>query len=438
MSPVEPAIAEQSSSPVREAVWWRSTWSGVLGLAERCGWTGAVVDVDKLLTRARKDTGHDDFGDPEFMEPLARLVNEFHARATPDVLGRQIFAQVLLASLRNRLRMRATLRAHPEIAETAVVAPIFIVGFPRTGTTLLQGLLANVRGLRTPRQWETNLGDSPPALSSPREIAKQIKFAKHQMNFVNAISPDLAKAHEIGAELPEECNPLLMSSLRAMFFALLFDCPDYVDYIYATGFRNAYAWHKLHLQILAYRQPSSTWVLKGPIHLASLDALLETYPDARVVFTHRDPAESVPSMSALGACLRGLVSPTIDRRHIASKLVASLARMQEEAAATRGRWPAASPAFIDIRYDDLVRDPLATVRAILRHFEMAEHGDFDASVERYMRANRRHRRGEHRYDLAEFGLAADEVRAVFQREVRWLAEAETQHESPVRTTRMHA
>jgi hypothetical protein len=399
----------------RESVWWRPGWNLGLGLVGRLGWRGTDLDPDHLLARARKETALDDFGDPEFLEPMRLLIREFEANANADLTGRQVFAQMTLASLKNRLRIRQALRERPQIAEQAIAAPLFILGLPRTGTTLLQSLLASLGHLRTPLRWETDLTATPPAIAKKREVKAQIRIAKVQSDFANGLSPGIPLAHAVGAELPEECNPLLMSSFRALLHTTFFRCPDYHDYIYRTNFRNAYAWHKLHLQVLSFGAPAVTWSLKAPAHLGSLAELLHAYPDARVVFMHRDPLEVIPSMCQLTLALRLLVSPDQDKGEIGREFVPYLARLLEAGYAVRDRWPADAQRFIDVRYNDLVADPARTVRSILRHFGMPEGAGLDAAVARYVAEDAQANRGRHRYSLADFELRAEEIRERFAR-----------------------
>lgn len=406
----------------REAVWWRGGWNAALRGVTALGWTGTRIDVDHLLARARRESRLDDFGDMEFVEPLSILVREFEAVANADATGHQVMAQLILASLANRLRIREALRDRPEIADQPIVAPLFIVGLPRTGTTLLQGLLASLGYLRTPRRWETYLPPAPPALATKRQIKAQIRFTEKEVGAATGLSPQLMAAHEIGAELPEECNPLLMTSFRALFFGLMFECPEYREYIYRTRFAHAYEWHRRHLQVLAFGQPETTWSLKSPVHLASLDGLLDTYPDARVIFTHRDPREAVASMAGLTARLRMLMSPMLDKHELGRQLLGTLAAMQEAGERTRDHWPARAPPFFDLRYRDLVRDPLATVRAVLRHFGLPDDDVVEDRIRGYLRENAQHRHGQHQYSLAEFALEEREIRAIFPREFELLAE----------------
>jgi hypothetical protein len=400
----------------REAVWWRGSWNAAVRGASAFGWQGADLEVDVLMARAAQETGLADFGDIDFREPLALLLRDFAAHARADATGRQVLAEMLRGALKNRLHVREALRGHPDIARTGVVAPLFIVGLPRTGTTLLQGLLAQVSGLRTPLLWETALPSALPTLSPLRELSRHKKRIENGVREANLLSPRLKTAHEFGALLPEECNPLLMTSLRALVNVFMFPCPAYAQYLYATEFRGAYGWHMPHLQLLSYRQPATTWLLKAPAHMGSLGELLRVYPDARVVFTHRDPLESVASTARLAACLHALFAPVIDYAELGPRINSTLGRMQEAAHAVRDRWPATAPRFLDIRYADLVGDPLGTVRGILRHFGIAEPEGTATLWLRYLRRNRQHRFGRHQYGLADFALVEADVRRMFARE----------------------
>ena len=408
-------------SMTHDAVWWRRPWNRALKGIAWLGWEGTVVQADHLLARARKATGLDDFGDMEFIEPLQLLIREFEANANADLAGRQIFVQMMVGSLTNRLRIRRAIHDHPEITLQAIEAPIFILGLPRTGTTLLQGLLANLSYLRTPLRWETDLMATPPALASRRDIKAHIKLARRHADFANGLSPGIPLAHAVGALLPEECNPLMMTSFRALLHRMLFKCPEYHDYLYRTQFLHAYDWHKLHLQVLSFGSPPKTWSLKSPVHTASLGELLRVYPDARIVFMHRDPLEVIPSTGALTASMHKLISPLHDNVEIGRDLMRNLSMLEDAGCVARDHWPASAPRFIDVRYADLVADPLGTLRRILRHFRLPEDDDLGANVGRYLMENQQQRRGRHRYSLADFGLQESEIRAIFRREFQLVA-----------------
>jgi len=403
----------------RDTQWLRSLWNAGIASARMLGWSGAELDVDVLLARAARATGLSDFGDPGFREPLALLVDGLAASAHADASGRQFLAGFIGCALENRLRIVAAEHAHPDIAGVPVAAPFVIVGLPRTGTTLLQTALAAVPGLRTLLNWETRLPAQLPALLTPREIAQHRARVAREIRFVNWLSPALAGSHEVGADAAEECNGLLLIAMQSQLLAL-FAGARYEDSLYASAFRGAYEWHRRYLQALAYRQPECTWVLKAPAHMASLAGLLRAYPDARVVFTHRDPVASVASTAGLNAAMWRLVSPHGDRRAIGAQAVATLVRMHAVAHAVRARWPESAPPFLDLDYATLAREPLATVRRILAHFGVAEPPGVPDAVLRQLRSLQRRRAAPARYTCAEFGLDEDDVRAAFAGEYAFI------------------
>ena len=406
---MRPAIAPASIPGLR------ALWNAALTGARLAGWSGSLLDVDVLLARAARATGLTDFGDAGFREPLDLLVDGLVATAGTDASGRQFLAGTIQCALENRLRLVAAARAQPDVARVPVTAPFVIVGLPRTGTTLLQTALAAVPGLRTLRNWETRLPPRPPALLAPRELERHRARAVREVRFVNWLSPALAGSHEIGAEAAEECNMLQLNAMRSQLLAL-FAGARYQDWLYASEFRGAYDWHRRHLQALAYAQPPCTWVLKAPAHMASLAELLRAYPDARVVFTHRDPVASVASTAGLAAALWHLAAPVVDRAAAGALAMAMLVRSYGAADAARARWPASAPPFLDLDYATLAREPLATVRRILAHFGVAEPAGTGDAVLRELRALQRRRAPPARYTCAEFGLDEDEVRAAFAAE----------------------
>lgn len=394
----------------RDAVAARAPWNALLRVAGAFGYRGAHADALTLVRRASAATGLDDFGEPSFRAPLDLLATEFAQHEGVDPAGRQVFASLIGCALENRLRVRHLLRTYPDVADVPVVAPVFVVGLPRTGTTLLQGLLASVPGMRTLQGWEARLPALPPGVASRRLLARHRRRVASDMRYARLLSPRLMASHAFGAELPEECNPLLMSSLRGLATGL-FPCPRHEDLLYGSGFRGTYDFHRPHLQLLSYRQSPCTWVLKAPAHMASLPELLRCYPDARVVFLHRDPAAAVPSTAGLVECLDMLLTPVRDRQAIGRRVLAMLQRMHAAARAARGAWPASAPSYLDVAYDTLVEAPLATVRTVLAHFDIPEPAGTGDAVRRYLRTSHRTRLPSPRYACATYGFSEEDARA---------------------------
>lgn len=401
---------------VRKSVWWRSFASGALGLASLLGWQGASFKLEHLLKKAIRETGLDDFGPEHFLEPLKILIKDFSTHNQTDTLGRVVYSQMILTSLKNRLNLYHVLKKYPEVEKVPIRAPLFVIGLPRTGTTFLQGLLSQVSTLRPLQNWETHQLPVPQCLATTKQVQQQIKIAQAQIDGVNRLSPEFIKAHELGTMEPEECNPFLMSSFYALLFCQLVYVPDYFQYVFASNFGDSYTLHKKHLQALSLNREEKTWFLKGPAHIASLAQLLTVYPDARIVFTHRNPLESLPSMASLTAMIRMVCLPMQDSKLIGPGMVKHLKQMLEVGYQTRDTWPLGATPFLDITYKKLVSNPVDTVHQILNHFHIPTPDGLGEGLKSYLAQRKQHRHGIHKYTLDEYDLDEAELLEKFKRE----------------------
>lgn len=401
---------------VRKSVWWRRFASGALGLASILGWRGANFKLEHLLKKAIRETTLNDFGPDNFLVPLNILIKDFATHNKVDTLGRIVFSQMILSSLKNRLNLHHVIKHYPEVEKVQINAPLFVIGLPRTGTTFLQGLLSSVSTLRPLHNWETHQLPIPQSLATKLQVQQQIKIAQGQIDGVNRLSPEFIKAHELGTMEPEECNPFLMSSFYALLFCQLIYVPDYFQYVIESQFGDSYTLHKKHLQSLSFNREKTTWFLKGPAHLASLAPLLTVYPDARIVFTHRNPLESLPSMASLTAMIRMVCLPWQDSKLIGPGMVKHLQQMLELGYRTRDSWPAGATPFLDITYKNLVSKPIDTVHQILNHFNISIPVGMDEKLNGYLKNRIQHRHGMHNYSLEEYGLDKTDLLEKFQRE----------------------
>ena len=401
---------------VRKSVWWRRYASGALGLISLLGWRGASFRLEHLLKKAIQETGLDDFGPDHFLETLNILIKDFITHNKTDTLGRVVYFQMILSSLKNRLNLHHVLKKFPEVEKVPINAPLIVIGLPRTGTTFLQGLLSQVSTLRPLQNWETHQLQVPQCFATTQQVQQQLKTAQAQIDGVNRLSPEFITAHELGTMEPEECNPFLMSSFYALLFCQLVYAPDYFQYVLASNFGDSYTLHKKHLQALSFNREEKTWFLKGPAHIASLAQLLVVYPDARIVFTHRNPLECLPSMASLTAMIRMVCLPMQDAKLIGPGMVKHLQQMLDVGYRTRDAWPATATPFLDITYKKLVSNPVATVHQILNHFSIPIPNGMDQKLESYLAMRTQHRHGIHKYSLDEYGLDETELMEKFQRE----------------------
>jgi hypothetical protein len=362
------------------------------------------LDMRGLLNAARRRTALDDFGGDAFHEPLRRLIDSIENDARLSFVGRLVAREDLIRLLINRLKLQRDRTRHPEIGSEQIRRPIFIMGLPRTGSTLLHGLLAQDSANRVPLNWET-MHPSPPPQRATYEANPQADLAERQIKWFHRLAPDFRKIHPVGARLPEECVIILSHSLLSFEFSTSFYVPAFQNWLDAQDLTPAYRFHYGFLQQLQWHCPAERWVLKAPSHLPGLAALGAVYPDACVVMTHRDPLAVVPSVASLHVVLRQTFSDAVNPLSVGPEVSAMLAGDIERGLQARdgGRLPANQ--FVDVWYADILRDPIATVRKIYAAFDLPP---LKATAERRMRhylaENPQDKHGTHTYSLATFGL----------------------------------
>lgn len=382
----------------------------------------SVVDVDALMAEAAQRAGSDDFGESSTVEALRLLVTSCAHRGALSEVGWRVLRRIGLRHLRNRVAVRAFLRAHPDIGTTSLGRPIVVTGMPRTGTTVLHELLALDAAHRPLRLWEALL---PVPAASAAERDRRIDQARQWLERFYGAVPDFVRIHALRPDGPEECDALLQNAFASHHFDDMFDAPAYSEWLATASLDDAYSFYAAQLRILAAADAErGIWVLKSPIHLGHLDALLRVLPDAVVVQCHRDPLEAVPSYASLMATLRRAYSAHVDPGEVGRQALHRCAGVIDRAMQTREI--ATSGCFIDVAYAEVVRDPVAVVRAVY----VAAGGALGARLEERMREwlhrNPRGARGRHEYDAAAFGIDATTIRHAlgpylerYEAQLRW-------------------
>jgi hypothetical protein len=345
------------------------------------------LDAGALSEAARRRTGLSDFGDDYFREPLRRLLRAFETEAALTPFGRLVARREVVRLLENRLRMTDTIARHPEILAGEVRAPLFILGLPRTGTTILHELLP----------W-------PPPERATWETDARIAAVERHFAGIDRVLPGFKQMHPMGARLPQECVALTAHDFATMIFHTTHDVPSYQAWLDAADLRPVYASHRRQLQYLQWRCPGERWVLKSPGHLWALDALLAVYPDARIVQTHRDPVAVIASLTSLVTLLRSLASDRVDPAAIGADWTVRLAEGLERTMAVRARGLVPPERVFDVRFREFMADEIGTVRRVYDHFAMPLTAETEARMRGYLAANPRDRHGRHRYTLAAGGL----------------------------------
>jgi Sulfotransferase family len=360
------------------------------------------LDEEALRVRAMRETGLEAFGDVRFREPLGRLLESFEREAALTLLGRLIARSDVGRLLGNRLRMAAAWARNPEIEAAPIRRPLFIVGLPRTGTSILHELMAQDPANRVPMTWEVMHPWPPPERATYDTDARIARVEKH-FSGVDRVMPGFKKMHPMGAKLPQECVALTAHDFASMVFSTTHHVPSYQAWLERTDLRWVYASHRRQLQYLQWRCPAEHWVLKSPGHLWALDALLAVYPDAHIVQTHRDPLTVIASLASLVVVLRGMASDAIDPFAIGLEWTGRLADGLERAMAVRARVPDDGRVF-DMHFGEFIRDEIGMVRRIYAHFGRTLEAGAEERMRRFLAANPKNKHGAHRYTLAAAGL----------------------------------
>ncbi len=358
------------------------------------------LNPERLLARAGwLPDPEDPATGADWIGALHRLVVDLEDGAQLSLAGRLAARHHLVALIANRLRIEADFRRHAAIGAQAVPAPLFIVGLPRTGTTLLHMLLAQDPEHRVPTCWEVMY----PCPASGT-IADRKARAARQIDWMERLAPGFRVLHPLAAELPQECIAIDSYTLESFEFQTTHQVPRYQAWLESRDRRPAYRFHRRFLQYLQWQRPGGRWILKAPAHLFSLDALLTVYPDAGIIQTHRNPLEVMASLASLSTRLRSAFSDHVDPHQVGREMSARWSDGLSRALAARDNGRIRVDRVIDIDYRQLVADPFPSIEAIYQRFGLALRPSAIAAMGRFLRRNPKDRHGRHLCSLEEYGL----------------------------------
>ena len=373
----------------------------------RAGLGPAVPSARSLIAEAQRQAGSQDFGEGDFFEGLSRLLESCEKDAQLNYIGRLALRSDLLHCLRNRLGLQRDRTLHPEIAQQQIGSPVFIVGLPRTGTTILHTLVMQDPQHRGPLTWEV-MKPSPPGLENRRA---RIRSAARNLMALRWLAPDFLRLHAVGPELPQECVSLMSLSFMSDQFDTMYNIPSYRRWFLEQDLAPAYQWHRRFLQHLQFTREPRQWILKAPAHMFALPALLSVYPDARFVQTHRAPLDSITSVASLITILRRIFSDHVDPIEVGREAMRYWAETLERFLAQRDQLPAAR--VLDLPYADIQRDPISAVQRLYEHFGWDLSDESEQRMRHLLATQPHHQNGFHRYSPSECGLEEREMGEFF-------------------------
>lgn len=378
------------------------------------------VAVQQVLDAACRKTGLDDFGGMDFLPRLELLLDSINREARLNPLGLASTGLGMpVTMLGGRLELQAALKQLPDVSQRKINRPIFIVGGSRTGTTLLQRLLANDPRLATPLLWQMS-STRTFALGSDEERQLLRNRADTSQKMLHMLNPSMKSVHFSEADGPEECVLMMGTDVRNLALMSCMNTPAYSAMLAGEDFSESYQRHRLQLQLLDYRISakragnSPRWLLKAPYHLPVLEALASAYPDACIVHTHRDVVETVTSTCSLYSVFRSTFSDAVDPLEVGRQQVAMLTDWFNNTVKARQHLAGSGVRFLDVHYKDLVADPLAMAEKILQFADLPPTETGRLAMQEWLQQNRQDKHGGHRYQAGQFGIDANALREAMQ------------------------
>ena len=365
-----------------------------------------LLEPEALMAAAQAETGLSNFGGDDFRAGLQALCDTYNGAYNER--GRRRSGHRLHQLLTTRLKIQEAFRKSPEILEHPVAKPMFLTGLPRSGTSAQFNLLARDPAVRPLLLWEATFPDPiplQPGQGDPRrEALANIVEEQRKKN------PDFTKMHFASPDTPEECVIIQAFAFHGVQMGIEIMCEPYGSWFKSQDLRSFYRYYRTLLQLVDWQRPGERWLLKAPAHMWAIEPLLEVFPDARVVWSHRDPLACTASICSMTYELihRNVDIEKVDLGPIVFDWYAS---SLERGLSERDR---SDPAhFVDVHHDDFVADSLGTAEKVYGHFGMELGAEARAAMEAHVASNPKGKHGKHEYALAEYGLGESEVRARF-------------------------
>ena len=369
-----------------------------------------AIVVDSLLEEAQRSTGLDDLGPDTWREGADRLAESLNTEAALNELGRIIASAEIVDYLINRLRIVDWRKRLPEIAEREIRPPVVILGQPRTGTTILFGVLAQDPANRVPLTWEVDRPWPPPETAT-YESDPRIAEVQATLEGTELLIPGFLGMHELGARLGQECVRITAGDFRSMIFPTQYRVPSYQHWLlHETEMGSAYRYHRMYLQHLQSAHPGERWVIKSPAHMWAPWSMMAEYPDALVINTHRDPLRVVCSLASLTDLLRRLASDEVSMADAAQGWVEDVAVGLDRAVAARRDGTIPPDQAVDVFFGDFLRDPMAVVHSIYERLSIELTNEAERRMRSFLADHPQEKYGGHTYTFADTGLDAAALR----------------------------
>lgn len=373
--------------------------------------THEQLSADALVEQARNATGLSEFDSDSYREGLELLVAEANGCGRGTAEGLALFAQDIVHNLTNRLKIADYVRGHPEIREQSIERPVVVLGMPRTGTTLTSNLLATDPARRSLLAWIVADPVPPPRLDQLTTDPRCLAQLEAERNEVNA-DPTGGRFYRKSAVYPTECIYLHNHDFKSLYWESALPMPGYSEWMLSLDMTSAYDYHRMVLQMLQFTAPGS-WNLKMPSHSLHIRWLLAEYPDARIVWTHRDPFTMIGSLMSLIANSQArFTGGDPDIGYISRNYPPQIAEHANRMIAIQRERPELE--VYDLYYAHMMRDPIGEMQKLYGYLGDPFTDEAEAGMRAWLADNPQGKYGRHEYTLSQFGHTVDSVRPHFE------------------------
>ncbi len=366
-----------------------------------------------ILDAARNSTGLQDWGSDSFLEGMRMLLDSSLKEARLHYFGRTSLQKGCIRSVKDRLRLEKAFTDNPDIKNTPIEKPVFILGLPRTGTTLLQNLFFQDDRFRHLHYWE-QVAIGPQPTQDNIKDNYIIDSCSAFVDNLKKIAPEFFVAHDIRPRGPEECNGLMERDFSSIIYIMFRNIPTYTEWFQKRDMTSTYEYHRYQLQFLGYHFKGKRWILKAPVHLLYLKYLFKVYPDAQILHLHRDPLKAIPSITSLVAISRGIHSDHVNETETAEQLLGLMSHNVNQSITYREANP--SGQILDISFSDLVNNTVLTVNKIYNWLGVDFTTEAETAMSGWLEKSKLKLEGKpHQYSLEQFGLDEARIRDSFDR-----------------------
>ncbi len=372
------------------------------------------LKTDSIIKKAKKNAGYSQRIPDNIIIGMNKLVDSINQEARPNPFGKLAVKTLFERTLTQRLLIDQFIKQNPDVVQDDIKEPIFIIGMPRTGTTILHALMHEDPQNRSPLAWECLLPYPAPTPDNFKNNT-QLHTVQKEFGQLFKLVPDFKKKHHMEADSPQECLGINAFDFNSFQTAAQLYIPSYMNwFLNASDQLGTMQFHKRFLQFLqSGGVKGERWLLKSPVHLMRLKEIFEVYPDAKIIMTHRTPTKVVPSAASLVSSVRSLYSDHEDPLRTGKEMSEIWSQYFNLFLEARRKLDK-EEQIIDLKFEDFVGNQLEVVKKIYQRFNWKLSDEAQQNMEMFLARNPKDKYGAHQYTLEDFGLNDSDINEQFK------------------------